>query len=67
MIVLYTIYFLRGILKATGIEQYLYSPHKRIEALRIALSKEKYMELCRLLIGIVFVIYFKHIYNINTF
>ena len=40
-IVLCTIHFTRGILKATGIERYPYSPYERIEALRTALSKEK--------------------------
>jgi len=56
-----------GILKAVGIEQYLYLPYGRIEALYTAPSKKKYIELCRLLIGIIFVIYFKYIYNINIF
>jgi hypothetical protein len=41
MIVLYTIHFIRGILKAVGIEWYLYSPYKHIEALYTALSKKK--------------------------
>ena len=67
MIVLYIIHFVRGILKAVGIERYLYSPHKHIEALRTALSKEKYIELCRLLIGMVFIICFKYICNTNIF
>ena len=63
MIVLYIIYFARGISKAVGTEWYLYSPYEHMEALRTALSKEKYIELCRLLIGIVFIICFKYIYN----
>jgi hypothetical protein len=57
MIVLYTIYCIRGILKAIGIKWYLYSPYEYIEALHTALSKEKYIELYCLLIGIVFIIY----------
>jgi hypothetical protein len=38
-----------------------------MEALRTALSKEKYIELYRLLIGIVFTIYLQYILNINIF
>ena len=38
-----------------------------MEALYTAPSKEKYMELCCLLIGMVFVICFKYICNINFF
>ena len=67
MIVLYTIYFVRGILKVVGIEQYLYLLYKYIKALYTALNKEKYIELCCLLIGIVFIICFKYIYNTNIF
>jgi hypothetical protein len=66
-IVLCTIHFARGISKAAGTERYPYSPHERMEALRTAPSKEKYMELCRLLIGMVFVICFKYICNTNIF
>jgi hypothetical protein len=66
-IILYTIHFAKGISKTIGTEQYLYSPYKHIEALHTAPSKEKYIKLCRLLISIVFAIYFKYIYNINIF
>jgi len=58
MIVLYIIHFIKGISKAAGIERYLYLPYRRIKALCTALSKEKYIELYRLLIGIVFIICF---------
>ena len=40
-IVLCTIHFSRGILKAAGTERYLYSPYEYIEALYTALSKKK--------------------------